>query len=189
MAHQRVAASDQEYCRQLAERELETARQWLTLCPWYSAGFINSKPEQMLRAKILGHAMRAAHLDPTKEEAARLVALGIDCPYWLRGEGRSSACYDRIMAEAQRYMERFGRSSEAGKVKLHYSGAASDRLDELRSGGGWMDKAYNPEIYRCGQIAMMGLDRDIHDRIEMNLWYRANLVGQTILGHCPLGMP
>lgn len=181
---------DRQYSRQLAQRELEAARQWEKLCGgWYAYEWHEAGPEQALRVKVLDHAARAAHLDPANEEAARLVVLGIDAPYWLRGAGRSSVCYDRVIAEGERYLDRFGKSPHADEVQGKIDGIAFQWLSEARQAGAgnWIDLPYNPEIWRHAKLTLSQLHRDVawHTNAPGNLWADAHLVGEAILGHCP----
>ncbi len=171
----------------MARHELEAAQQLRKLCAWYEESWESSGPEQVLRNKVLQRALRAAHLDPTSEEAARLVVLGIDSPYWLRGNGRSRACYDRIISEGQQYLDRFVRNPNAAIVRQHISGIAFQQLSEMRQGGGgeWSRLPFNIEIWRYAKVALLSMDLDIRDRQEMNLWADANQVGGCILMHCP----
>lgn len=181
---------DQEYSRQLAGRELEAARQLEKLCGgWYASEWHEAGPEQALRARVLGHAMRAAHLDPANEEAARLVVLGIDSRYWLRGHGRSNVCYDRVIAEGERYLERFGKSPHAEKVQGKISSIAFQWLTEARQAGegDWTSLPPNPDVWRHAKVALLNLKRDalMHANAPGNLWCDASLVGEAVLIHCP----
>ncbi len=188
LAQWRVAggeAQDVKYSRQLAKRELAAARQLEKLCTWYSQGWNLSAYEQVFRVKVLERALRAAHLDPTNEEAARLVALGIDAPYFLRKQERGSVCTDRVIAEGQRYLDRFSKSRQAPEVTSKIRGAAFLQLTAMRAGGNWSSRPYAPEIWRYARVSLLALDEDLHEKREMNIWANANLVGQCILMHCP----
>lgn len=183
----RTEEQDQEVSRQMARRELEAARQLLKDCCWYSGTSPDPGPEHFLRARILEHALRASHLDPTNEEAARLAALGIDSLYAMRGTGRKSVCADRVIAEGQRYLDRFGKSRNAAEIRHHISNVAFAQLTEIRQHGqgDWISVPQSPEVWRYGKVAAMGIEWDLKEHIVGNLWADAALVGECILTHCP----
>ena len=102
---------DRTLAAKMAQEELNAVSQWVEL----NHGF-GLTTSHRIRRMILDHALRAAHLDPTNELAAVLVACYVEATY--EGDGftvRSVRCYDRMILECQRYISHFGR-----KVPVHH---------------------------------------------------------------------
>ncbi len=93
---------DESHAKELAQTELETARRLAAIK--YSGGAMERDRQERLALA----ALRAAHLDPTCEEASYLVVQSIDGLYDSRGQMRTLAYWDRLIQESQKYIDCFG---------------------------------------------------------------------------------
>ncbi len=108
-----AADDDDKRAKQLAAEELAAVSHWAALGP-----VAKENLGIALRARVARHALRAAHLDPTGERAAYLVAYYVDALYRRDDTGdvtMSFACIDRAIVETQRYLDRFKQQ----KVEHH----------------------------------------------------------------------
>ncbi len=100
-----VTGDDTAQAAELARQTLRAVQAWKT-----DSGYELENARPNIRVRILSTAMRAAHLDPTNEEAAYLVACCVDVLYRREGKDNSEmsfAAIDRCIAETQRYLDRF----------------------------------------------------------------------------------
>ena len=126
--------------RKMAREELAAVGQWTGGGYWQQRDMDTS-----IRLLIVRKALRAAHLDPTNEKAAYLVAIHVDALYAAGGQEKTLACYDRVIAESLRYLDRFGQkvvphhrgvqhliSSACVKAQWHIQGGAGPKNAILR---------------------------------------------------------
>jgi hypothetical protein len=92
---------------------------------------------------------------------------------------------DEKIAAGEKALEKLAPGPEADALRQEISGAAYQRLTELRMGEDWIGLKYNPDIYRYANVTLLTFDNDLRDKLELNLWADANLVSQAILGHAP----
>jgi hypothetical protein len=174
-------AGDEAYCRALAQEELAAARQMEKLCADYDSPMCNPS----LPRSVFFRALRAAHLDPTSEEAARMVVLSLEAEYAARGLSRSRVCDDRVIEEGLRYLARFSKAPRAEAVRNKVAGVAFGSLTELRYGGLWLDKPFNPEIYRYAKASLVNVEDEVRRSLDNNIWVASNVVCEAIFVHCP----
>jgi hypothetical protein len=105
-----IPADTETMARKLAKEELAAAKRLASL-GYYGA----SPPGKSRLVRIVRHALRASHLDPTCEESSYLAARNIASLYSARNTGNTLACKDRIISEGLKYLDRF-----AGKVPNHH---------------------------------------------------------------------
>lgn len=187
----RTPEEDEAIARTYAQQELAAVRELAGRFGdhLYHRWNLN-RDQQLIRWRVLQHALRAAHLDPTSEEAARYIALTVDSEYFLRGQQRSQACVDRTIAEGRRYLERFpsevAKHNTAFWVHRLVSTAAFHRLMTLRPQENFVVKPYDPEVYSYSRI-YLNYALPVNRTIEI---YRSNLNGaayilRDMLMHCP----
>ncbi len=99
----------EELARKLAAEEVTSLRRLMS----FDYGDRDLEIHRLVR--LVRRALRAAHLDPTCEAAAYLVAMHVGNLYSVRGQDETMACKDRILAESGKYLDRFG-----GKVASHH---------------------------------------------------------------------
>lgn len=102
---------EQQRAKQLAEEELSV------VAPWTGLSYHQQQELDLAsRRRIARRVLRAAHLDPTSEQAAYLAACYADALDPREGKDTrelSLATIDRAMIEVQRYLDRFpGRDIE-----------------------------------------------------------------------------
>ncbi len=129
-----AANDDEERAKQLAKEELAAVAQWTSL-EYYKQKDLSLA----IRVRIARHALRAAHLDPTSEEATYLTACYVDalCPREGKdGDELSLAAIDRAMIELQRYLDRFPqRNIEHHLAVFSHAGFVSNKAAWNLAGG------------------------------------------------------
>lgn len=160
-------AADEEACRRLAQEEMSAINRLMktykTIQPIsdIANGWYLSPLKQRLRAAIAGRAVRASHLDPTSEEAAYAAALTIDSTYFLRGQERSAAMWDRTILECQRYLDRFPGPTKLNNHRFevfHKLGSACSGLADLRGpSGNWTDSPDKERAYRYASACLTAM--------------------------------
>ncbi len=81
-------SSYENYIEKIVREELASVAQWTTGSPYQQKSM-----DASLRLLVVRKALRAAHLDPTNEKAAYLVALHVDALYTAGGRKKTLACY------------------------------------------------------------------------------------------------
>ncbi len=203
ISHNRpVNATDQEdACRRFAQEELAIVRRMIktynTLPPVsdINHGWDLSPLKQGLRASLYKRALRICHLDPTNEEAAYVVALTIDSPYFLRGQERSEARWNRVILECQRYLDRFSGPTKLNdhrfQVLRQLSGVYTGLCDLRGPSGGWTDSPDQEIAFRYAEACLPAMaETDILDIAQAgqntgNLWATANVLTQALFLTCP----
>ena len=104
-----VPAEAENLARKLAVEELSALHRLA------SFGYSDRDLELHRRVRLVRRGLRAAHLDPTSEEAAYMVAVHVSSLYSARGQDDTMACKDRILAEGRKYLDRF-----SGRVPAHH---------------------------------------------------------------------
>lgn len=118
------SAEDAETCRRLAAEEVAAINRAMDAWQgpknygkmvWMPVGFSMGVS---FRAHIARRAMRAAHLDPTNEEAAYLVAVTLDSLYEYHGKAASIVFSQRMTMECKSYFDRFARGNYSSPHSL-----------------------------------------------------------------------
>jgi hypothetical protein len=92
---------------------------------------------------------------------------------------------DEQIAEGEKFLKDNPAGPAADKVRQEISGAAFQRLTELRQGEDWIGLKHNPNICRYAKVVLLSFEEDLAGPSEGNLWVDANLVGEAIMGHSP----
>lgn len=130
-------------------RAAELARQTMqAVAPWKeTSGFDLTRLPVYLRSRILATASRAAHLDPTNEEAAWMVAA-----LTTGGDATDTARQRRILHDCLKYVDRFPKASWDHRDCIMSTGSTCVLYLLKYSRGGWsryedLLKAPDPERY------------------------------------------
>ena len=168
---------DTATARQLAAEELAMIASWVDL-----GAREQEHLDLALRRSMARHALRAAHLDPTSEQAAYLAAISVEALYPPEGKDKkqlSLTAIDRGIAECQRYLDRFGRRNEK-----HYADIV-ECTGDLGLRGQWKLAAGpgRPEDY----LRPPDVRRYPYVRLYVRLWaqqgYEENLEGHERLSN------
>jgi len=185
-------ADSEDAARQMAQQELALARSW------QGVRFSDGGLEAQRRNRLVGHALRAAHLDPTNEEAAYEAAMNIDAPYAVAGLADSQQCQDRIIAECQRYLDRFGRQMKKDRRQevVDRIAMAAFRCETIvsRRRGLALSSRQNQELYRYASLYLPAwLERDAAGAAGKrpsnpgfgNLWACSWMLRLDLIMNCP----
>ena len=166
------AADAESAAKAMAQQELELMRHWQHL---KFSPFPDSPLEGQRCCRLVNHALRAAHLDPTSEEAAYNVALYIGAPNPQNRNDNQQSCQDRIIIECQRYLDRFGDRVKADRreeISNRLAMAAVLRCHAVSSQKGLVLALFsrqNEEAYRYASIYLpIWIDRDAADAGKPN---------------------
>lgn len=175
---------DQSHVKAMAEQELAAARRLTNVT------YGGSNMERDRKQRLALAALRAAHLNPTSEEAAFLVVQSIEGLYESRGQRNTLACWDRLLAEAEKYIDRFGdRNPQHHCRVLDRMGHAGFRGDGLLMEGptGTRDMLSPPDERRWRYVrAYVLANLEIGVRGEANKVYDLSNALQSMPGHIRL---